>query len=261
MLGLEIVLVIIGFACICISFFVSGKKSEVSFEAEGVQSSAVWSEKEEQLIRDRVSKIMDERQNEIIESTEDQMSRLCNEKIMAVDEFSQQLLEKIESNHQEVVFMYNMLNEKEKEIQHMILDVSKEPHIVEDKKASVVTKKVEIEEEEQPGELEILKVEEGPEVPTKEPLTAIEVMNARIRAEKKVSKGTGKRNPAVKKTEQTSSVQVRREQGKQSSQTENVNVQIQKLYKEGKSVLDISKELNIGQGEVKLVIALYGGRK
>jgi len=33
------------------------------------------------------------------------------------------------------------------------------------------------------------------------------------------------------------------------------------MYKEGKSILEISKELNIGQGEVKLVIALYGGKR
>ena len=50
-----------------------------------------------------------------MDATEDQMNRLCNEKIMAIDEFSKQLLEKIENNHKEVVFMYNMLNEKEKE--------------------------------------------------------------------------------------------------------------------------------------------------
>ena len=30
------------------------------------------------------------------------------------------------------------------------------------------------------------------------------------------------------------------------------------LYKEGKSVRDISRELGMGQGEVKLVIDLYG---
>jgi hypothetical protein len=33
------------------------------------------------------------------------------------------------------------------------------------------------------------------------------------------------------------------------------------MHKEGKSVLEISKALNIGQGEVKLIIALYGGKK
>ena len=39
------------------------------------------------------------------------------------------------------------------------------------------------------------------------------------------------------------------------------NEMIIQMYKKGKSVLDISKELGIGQGEVKLMISLYGGNK
>ena len=38
---------------------------------------------------------------------------------MEFDEFSAQLMEKINHNHEEVVFMYNMLNEKEKEIKEI----------------------------------------------------------------------------------------------------------------------------------------------
>ena len=41
----------------------------------------------------------------------------------------------------------------------------------------------------------------------------------------------------------------------------NVNDQVLKLYKQGKSVVEISKELNVGQGEVKLTLALYGGNR
>ena len=41
---------------------------------------------------------------------------------------------------------------------------------------------------------------------------------------------------------------------------EAVEDRIRTLYKQGKSVVDISKELNIGQGEVKLMIAMYKKR-
>ena len=34
--------------------------------------------------------------------------------------------------------------------------------------------------------------------------------------------------------------------------------EILRLYKQGKSVLEISKSLGMGQGEVKLIIGLYG---
>lgn len=222
MTGLEIVLIIAGFVCLCVSFFVSQKKDAKEIkEEDGVQVSAVWTEKEEQLIQDRVNEILLERQNELVDETEDKMNRLCNEKIMAVDEFSKQLLEKIENNHQEVIFMYNMLNEKEKEIK------------------TIVTEPVKVVE----PETVVPKVK-------KEPQTAIEKMQEKEEVAKKETKQTTK----IVKTKPI-------EEKSPSAVPGSVNLQIQKMHKEGKSVLEISKELNIGQGEVKLVIALYGGKK
>lgn len=222
MTGLEVTLIIIGIACICISFFVSKKSGDEEPNQQGTQSSAIWTEKEEKKIKERVDDILTERQNDLVDSTEDQMNRLCNEKIMAVDEFSRQVLEKIENNHQEVVFMYNMLNEKQKEIKDMVTEpVRKE------KKTS---EKLQIQTQAQ---------------------TAIEKIAHKETKEKTVPISGKKKQAEVKnkKTENKSTV------------PGNVNLQIQKMYKEGKSILDISRELNIGQGEVKLVIALYGGRK
>lgn len=213
MTGLEIFLLIIGFGCICVSFFVSRKsnKENLEEENEGTHTSNVWTEKEEEIIKKRVEEILLERQNELVDTTEDEMSRICNEKIMAVDEFSKQLMEKIEQNHQEVVFMYNMLNEKEKEIKSTVTQPVPKP--------------------------ESKTVEPALE---KAPQSAIQTV-----PKKKVPKAETK--PVEKKDSITVSG--------------NVNLQIQKMYKEGKSVLEISKALDVGQGEVKLVLALYGGKK
>lgn len=227
MTGLEIVLIIIGFFCICASFFVARKQKNGEAEGDEVHSSAIWSEKEEGIIRERIDEILEERQRELVDLTEEQMNRLCNEKIMAVDEFSKQLLEKMENNHQEVVFMYNMLNEKEKEIKKFVLEPVKAP----------VSGSV---------------AEEKTDEPKKEPQTAIEKMQSKDNVAKKtVTKTTQKEKPASAAPKVKSA----------SGVPGNVNLQIQKMYKEGKSILDISKELNIGQGEVKLVIALYGGKR
>lgn len=227
MTGLEIFLIIIGFACICISFFVSKKRDTEGEGDSAVQSSEIWSEKEEQMIRDRINDILSDFQNELVDSTQDQMNQLCNDKIMAVDEFSKQLLEKIKSNHQEVVFMYNMLNEKQKEIKTIMQEPVKLP---EPSSASV-------------------KVEEPPKV-------VVERTQPREVVENKVTST----NIVAEEPKQTpKAVTSKKEQ--RSSIPGNVNLQIQKLYKQGKSVLEISKELDIGQGEVKLVIALYGGKR
>lgn len=215
MTGIEVVFLIVGFLCICISFFVANQKKEQKEEERMIETSSVWTEKEEQRIRERVDTILQECQDELVDATEDKMSRMCNDKIMAVDEFSRSILEKIENNHQEVVFMYNMLNEKEKDIKELL------------------TKRVVTAEPEYENSMNRVEHKEKTALEKmQEKKTESRVMN---RPEKKVA-------PSV-------------------NVSGDRTAKIQKLYKEGKSVLEISKQLNIGQGEVKLVIALYGGNR
>lgn len=230
MIGLEIVLLIVGFACVCISFFVARNKQDESVEDGEGRASAVWTEKEEQMIRDRVNDILEERQNELVDSTEDKMNRLCNDKIMAVDEFSRQILEKIENNHQEVVFMYNMLNEKEKDVKKVVIEPVRK------------------------------------EVPKAEPIVvqAQQTKEKATQAEPIVKSGAKQEPTALEKMQmkKEESIKVASPVKEEPvADTDDVNAKIRKMYKEGKSVLEISKELNIGQGEVKLIIALYGGKK
>lgn len=230
----EIVLLIAGFACVCLSFFVARGRDDIQPDDQEAQGATnVWTEKEEQIIRDRVTQLVEERQSELLDAAQDQMNHLCNEKIMAVDEFSSQLLEKIENNHQEVVFMYNMLNEKEKEVRKIMTEpVVKE--VKTEKPKSQKTKPAEPkakETQKKPAAVKPKEVSQTPPAPAP--------------AVKPVAK------PAVKQKETAS---VKNVPG-------NVNLKIQKMYREGKSILEISKALDIGQGEVQLVIALYGGRR
>ena len=118
MLAVEIILIIVGIACVCVSFFVSGgKKGKDEEDEQTVRAADLWTEKDEEVIIKHIDSILEERGMELVETTEDQMNRICNEKIMAIDEFSKPLLDKIHVNHEEVVFMYNMLGEKQKELQ------------------------------------------------------------------------------------------------------------------------------------------------
>lgn len=230
MTGIEIVLVIIGFTCTCVSFFVARKQENEKPEGEdSVRTTEVWTEREEEMIRERVNFILSDRQNELVDLTEEQLNRICNEKIMAIDEFSKPLLEKIENNHQEVIFMYNMLNEKEKDIKKIMTEPVKAPEPV-----------------------------RSPEpVKRSEHVSAAEVKRSPQASEENVQDigmGGGKTQSQSKPKAAASTEQP------QSKMSGSVNLQIQKMYKAGKSILEISKELNIGQGEVKLVIALYGDK-
>ena len=236
MTGLEIFFIVLGFACLCISFFVARKTLPEAEQEDGVRTEAVWTEREEQMIQSRVNEILSERQNELVDAAEEQMNRLCNEKIMAVDEFSRQILEKIESNHQEVVFMYNMLNEKEKEIKDVMASPVQRVHEPEPSSEPVQDNK-----KKTPTAIEKLSSQDSPKN-SKEP---------RQKAKEK-EPAPAKRSGSQEKQEAKPAL---------ASIPGDVNLQIQKMHKEGKSVLEISKALHIGQGEVKLVIALYGGKR
>lgn len=136
MTAIEIILIIIGFLCLCVSCFVAKKNSGFAEGQKESLSSELWTEKEEEKIKERVGEILSERQDELVDTTEERMNRLCNDKIMAVDEFSQQILEKIDANHQEVVFMYNMLSEKEKELKEFMSKPVKKESMAETRMAS-----------------------------------------------------------------------------------------------------------------------------
>lgn len=222
----EITLLILGFLSISISFFVGKKEknSDISETAE-YQSRDIWTEKEETMVREQIEAILSEERENVIAETTDQLNRKSNEKIMEFDDFSAQLMEKINHNHEEVVFMYNMLNEKEKELKEAVV-----------KKGSV----------EKPSGI-----------------AAVE------RANKKVSKESG--NKSAKAADKTrapkTDVGTNQQAVKPEAETsenpadDSATKNIIQMYKQGKSVLEISKELDIGQGEVKLMISLYGGNK
>ena len=235
MTAIEIILIIIGFICLCASYFVAKKNSGFAEGEKESLSSELWTEREEEKIKERVGEILSERQDELVDTTEERMNRLCNDKIMAVDEFSQQILEKIDANHQEVVFMYNMLSEKEKELKEFMSKPVKKESMAETRMASepAVSNRMDL-----------------------NPVTASQTAISRLTANAQEAE----KKKTVKKAEPKKAVKNETSKPEMSVAGQgNVNEKIKELHKQGKSVLEISKQLNIGQGEVKLVLALYGG--
>ncbi|MCH5251956.1 MAG: hypothetical protein J1F22_03180 [Lachnospiraceae bacterium] len=285
MTALEIIFLIIGFLCICGSFFIAGKQGMAEEQGEDGFFSDVWTEKDERIIKERISEILEERQADLVDETEDNLNRLCNEKIMAIDEFSRQLLGKIDSNHQEVVFMYNLLTEKEKNIKDIMAASMpvKEPAPEPEKAPKPETKPASAKAPAKAPAAKPVSAKTSAAKPASAPATAPKAASAKAalstpkpasakaptKAPAKEPESKTKTNAAPAKTQEKKkaaapSVPERKEEKTESSSQVNVpgnvNLQIQKMYKEGKSILEISKALDIGQGEVKLVIALYGGK-
>ena len=158
MTGLEICLVIIGLICVACSFLFSEHLVAQDMKEEmigGVNVANVTEEIVKREVEAEVANVIDEK----IEQMEIKIDKLTTEKIMAMGEYSNDIQEKISQNHDEVMFLYNMLNDKEEVLKNTIRDIEavkasvKKMAIVNDvakdvtKKESEATKEVKPEEQ------------------------------------------------------------------------------------------------------------------
>lgn len=220
---MEIILLVLGVAAIVASFFLnSGKGEQVSVNKDMAQSEIkelVAAEMKE--IQQQVNDTVEEAVAYAMEKTERSLERISNEKIMAVNEYSDTVLAQINKNHQEVIFLYDMLNDK-----HTSL---KKTATVVEKKA----KEAEIIANEAFEVLQPIKVDVLPQEMT----------------EKAQVKTTRKRQTKPKEKEP------------KVAEAVNSNERILELHKSGKTKVQIAQELGVGVGEVELVIGLFKDRK
>ncbi len=111
---MEIVLIVIGLAAFVLGFLLPSDKrgssqSSLQIDEEDIRNVV---EKEVEDAKSQISDIVDETITYAMEKTERSMDRLTNEKMLAVNEYSDTVLGEINKNHKEVVFLYDMLNDK-----------------------------------------------------------------------------------------------------------------------------------------------------
>ncbi|MDE7322031.1 MAG: hypothetical protein K2N73_04755 [Lachnospiraceae bacterium] len=123
---LEIALLIFGAGAFAGSFLIKGK---VDKEDEGQQVDAElvrsFIEKEMEDAKERVTEVVDETLEYAVEKTERASERISNEKIMAISEYSETVLADINKSHQEVIFLYDMLNDKHNNLKETVKHVDK----------------------------------------------------------------------------------------------------------------------------------------
>jgi len=138
---LEIILIVLGIIIILISCMLVGNSQDTGRQAlrkEDLSLDKIFSEEEMKYLKDQIKDLLLKSNEEMLNHTEDSLSKLSNEKIMAVSEFSDQILEKISRNHEEVVFLYNMLNDKEKDIKDTVKEIDRVQRKVKEIQNSVV---------------------------------------------------------------------------------------------------------------------------
>lgn len=234
------VLIAAGLFLVVVSFFLSEKLEErrEAKEPSQPQGVALWNEKDEEVVSERIEALLSEKSEAVLLDADNQLSRISNEKIMAVSEFSDQILEKMEQNHSEVIFLYNMLGEKEEEIKKLLT----QPVPIRELPAE------QGEAAKPEGDKDLGQEAVAPLA--KEPKTWQEILIAAEQGE--ASQGENEAGGEAGSMANSKANNSR-------AVSENQNERILKLHEEGKTVLEISRELNLGQGEVKLVIDLFQG--
>ncbi len=122
---IEITLLVLGAIIFAASFVVPELKSEPSDKQQKFSEDEVKKviEREMEHVRDRVDEVVEETIDYTIEKTERSLSKISNEKIMAVNEYSDTVLEEINKNHKEVMFLYDMLNDKQTDLNNTVRKV------------------------------------------------------------------------------------------------------------------------------------------
>ena len=130
---LEVVLLIAGIVIFVGSFLLpSGKEGGIDKEAAKEEIKNLV-EEEMQTVRSRMQDKMDETSEDALEKAERSLERLTNEKIMAVNEYSDTVLQEIHKNHEEAMFLYDMLNNKHANIKDTVSKMDKAVKAAEDK--------------------------------------------------------------------------------------------------------------------------------
>ena len=290
-----IICLIIGVSCIGASFFIKEKADIDNHEKEKIVEEIrgrALSEDSVKKVMTRVEKGFSEKLSAISEDKlggfADKMSEIANDKMLAINDMSGQLMEKIEQNHKEVIFLYDMLNEKSDYLKDFSAKIDGLRHELEREEDRIKALNNDLDDK-------MIKVKEVRQTVIAKPVAPVEVKQEKSR---RVPTGIEQAKAAIKPAEVPAQaknlVKMKKEVEDIPSDINDIfdtderdifkdaevpeiteeideidlspelteelstNDKILKMHSEGKSVMEISKELGMGQGEVQLILGLYG---
>ena len=117
---LELVLLAIGLIIFIASFLIPDKKSSDASKIDGEALLAQIEEKVEES-KQKIDEMTDETLSYSMEKTERAIDKLTNEKILAIGDYSDTVIDEISKDHNEVVFLSDMLNKNKKDLTTLLL--------------------------------------------------------------------------------------------------------------------------------------------
>lgn len=248
MTTIEIILLLVGCVFMIGSFFISEKLS-----SSELNKIAELSEDELKKIIERevnnagtqMDDVIEQKIEEAGEQAGRAMEKESNEQIMQIHEYSETVMESMKKTHDEIMFLYSMLNDKHTEmtsmtgdLQRLAADIRNLQENMSAKAGTPIRKPV--------AESNVAQQPVMKQNAVVQPMT--ETIDVQPEPEVQVNRFQEIQEPE-QKTEKPETADA---QGMS-------NDMILKLYEQGLSKVEIAKQLGRGLGEVNLVIELYKG--
>ena len=224
MTSVEITLIIVGIVFLLVSFLVQEKLSPKDIESITNLSEnelKIIVEKQLKNANDQVEDAITDVVEDKTETTKRALEKETNEKIMAIDEYSNTVLESMNKTHNEILFLYSMLNDKHTEL------------------TDLATQLQQFSEHMKNTENEVLE----------NLALAAQDVRQKVNETKPIDE-----NEAILASLGTDGQETDQDQI-------NHNDRILMLHQQGFSDVEIARELGLGLGEVKLVIGLFKGEE
>ena len=248
MTTIEIILLLAGCVFMIGSFFISEKLS-----SSELNKIAELSEDELKKIIERevnnagtqMDDVIGQKMEEAGGQAERAMEKEANEQIMQIHEYSETVMESMKKTHDEIMFLYSMLNDKHTEmtsmtgdLQRLAADIRNLQENMSAKAGTSIRKPV--------AESHVAQQPVMKQNAVVQPMT--ETIDVQPEPEVQVNRFQEIQEPEQK----TEKPEIADAQGMS-------NDMILKLYEQGLSKVEIAKQLGRGLGEVNLVIELYKG--
>lgn len=248
MTTIEIILLLVGCVFMIGSFFISEKLSsselnKITELSEDELKKII--EREVNNAGTQMDDVIEQKIEEAGEQAERAMEKESNEQIMQIHEYSETVMESMKKTHDEIMFLYSMLNDKHTEmtsmtgdLQRLAADIRNLQENMSAKAGTSIRKPV--------AESHVAQQPVMKQNAVVQPMT--ETIDVQPEPEVQVNRFQEIQEPE-QKTEKPETADA---QGMS-------NDMILKLYEQGLSKVEIAKQLGRGLGEVNLVIELYKG--
>lgn len=235
MTGVAWILLLIGVVFMIGSFFVTEKLSPSELNQIAELSEEELKRSIDRGLKNaetRIEDAIDEQVDQSSEKVDRSLEKVTNDKIMAISEYSDTVIESMNKTHNEIMFLYSMLNDKHTELTGMAADLQR------------LAADVRSLEEKAPLTAPQAASERAAAVSAASAVTPVSVETADT-TERETAAAPAEQKEEMPETEET--------------KQEGLHAEILKLKKLGMTEVQIAKKLGIGIGEVRLVNGLYRG--